>query len=439
MNISVIGLGYIGTISVGCLAKSNHHVCGVDINNIKVEFINTGKSPIVEKDINDILFEQRCRNTIEATTDCLKAVSNSDISFVCVGTPPTPNGHLNLEGIYNVSKEIAVAIKSKSTFHVIAIRSTVMPGTNEKVTQIIEDLSGKKRDVDFSVVSNPEFLREGTAVHDFYNPPYTLLGTKNSRAIGMLKDAYNEINAPFIQTDIEIAELIKYVNNTFHALKITFANEIGNICKKMGIDAYKLMDIFCSDDKLNISSKYLKPGFAFGGSCLPKDLKALNTIAHDLYLECPVIDNILRSNELQKEIVLNKIIDFGKSHIGFLGLSFKEETDDLRCSPIVDIIEKLLGKGFEIIIYDKNVHLSNLMGANRDYIMNKIPYISKFITDNPDDIYCKADVIVVVNNEKEFSKFLDSAPDGKIIYDLVNISFQNKNNVNQNYTGIAWK
>jgi len=439
LNISIFGLGYIGTISVGCLAKSNHHVCGVDVNSIKVEFINTGKSPIVEKEIDNILFEQRRKNRIEATTDCSKAICNSDVSFICVGTPPTPNGHLNLEGVYKVAKEIGCALKNKDSFHVIAIRSTVMPGTNERVAHIIEDLSGKEKDVDFSVVSNPEFLREGTAVHDFYNPPYTLVGSSCEKAVSILQEVYNEIKAPFIHTEIEVAELIKYVNNAFHALKITFANEIGNICKKMGINSFELMDIFCKDDKLNISSKYLKPGFAFGGSCLPKDLKALNTIAHDFYLESPVLDSILKSNELQKEIVLNKIIDFGKPRIGFLGLAFKEDTDDLRCSPIVDVIEKLIGKGFEITIYDKNVHLANLMGANKDYIMSKIPYISKFITDKPEDIIANVDVVVVVNNEKEFIKILDSLPGNTIIYDLVNVSFQNKISINQNYTGIAWK
>ena len=437
MNISVFGLGYVGCISVGCLARNNHHVIGVDINSTKVDFLNDGKSPIIEKDIDTILSEQHAVNAIEATIECREAINGSDISFLCVGTPPTPNGHLNLQGIYNVSQEIGHALAGKDAFHVIAIRSTVLPGTNEKVAQIIEEASGKKKDVHFAVVSNPEFLREGTAVRDYYNPPYTLIGTTNKKAAKIMQEVYRTIDAPFIQTEIKVAELIKYVSNAFHALKITFANEVGNICKKMGTNAVELLDIFCQDTKLNISSKYLKPGFAFGGSCLPKDLKALSIIAHDFYLECPVIENVLRSNEVQKEIVLNKIIDFGKQRIGFLGLSFKEQTDDLRSSPIIDVIEKLLGKGFDVKIFDRNVHISNLIGANKEYIMSKIPFISKFITNDPKQIIGAVDVIVVVNNEHEFSAILNTVPVDTIVYDLVNISFENKSRC-KNYTGIAW-
>jgi GDP-mannose 6-dehydrogenase len=437
LNISIFGLGYVGCVSLGCLAKNGHRVVGIDLNKTKVDFINEGKSPIVEKEVDTILFEQHKLGKISATTNGVQAVIDTDISFICVGTPSTSNGHLNLNSIYNVSEEIAKGIKEKETFHVVVIRSTVLPGTNTKVSKIIGEVSGKNCNNSFSVVSNPEFLREGSAIKDYYNPPYTLIGSNNDKAIQRIHHIYEGIEAPILITDIEIAELIKYVNNAFHALKITFSNEIGSICKKLEIDSHKLMDIFCKDNKLNISSYYLKPGFAFGGSCLPKDLKALKTIAHDFYLECPVIENIEKSNELQKKKVLEQILQFSKEKVSFLGLSFKSGTDDLRGSPIIDIIEKLLGKGLNIKIFDKNVHLSQLLGANKEYILQKIPYISKFIIDDPNEIIEFSDVIVVVNKEKEFQEILEKVPRDKIIYDLVNINFKNKDGM-KNYVGICW-
>ena len=300
-----------------------------------------------------------------------------------MGTPSTPNGHLELGTIFRVAGEIGKGIKEKKSFHVVVIRSTVLPGTNEKVSQMIEEASEKKCNIDFAVVSNPEFLREGTAVKDYYTPSYTLVGTTNDKAIEIMEEIYKEIEAPIITTEIKIAEIIKYINNAFHALKITFGNEVGNICKKLGIDSHKLMEIFCMDTKLNLSPYYLKPGFAYGGSCLPKDLKALKTLAHDYYLECPVLENISRSNEQQIKNVSDQILKFNKEKIGFLGLSFKPGTDDLRSSPIIDIIEQLLGKGFDILIYDKHVHISKLTGANKQYILERIPFISKFISFVP--------------------------------------------------------
>lgn len=437
MNISIFGLGYVGCVSLGCLAKNGHKVIGVDLNPTKVDFINSGRSTIIEKEIEGIISEQYAQGRISATTYSTQAILDSEVSFICVGTPSTNNGHLNLEAIYKVSEEIGRGIKNKDSFHVIAVRSTVLPGTNEKVTQIIEETSGKKRNQSFAVVSNPEFLREGTAVKDYYCPPYTVIGAENEKAIEKMKHIYQTIEAPVIITDIKIAELLKYVSNAFHALKITFANEIGNICQKLGIDSHKLMEIFCEDKKLNISSYYLKPGFSYGGSCLPKDLKALKTIAHDFYLECPVLENVEKSNELQKKTVCEKILGFEKHRLGFLGLSFKPGTDDLRDSPIIDIIEQLLGKGFDVKIYDKNVRLSQLLGANKEYILKKIPYISKFITDDPAEIIAGSEVIVVVNRDNEFSGILNNIKDHKIIYDLVNINFENRQS-NTNYMGVAW-
>jgi len=437
MNISIFGLGYVGCVSIGCLAQYGHRVIGVDLNQTKVDFINAGKPSIVENEIGDIIAQGHRDGLIKATTNAQDAVSDTEISIICVGTPSTANGHLDLNAIYRVSEEIGKALKAKNDFHVVVIRSTVLPGTNAKVTGIISEFSGKTVGQDFAVVSNPEFLREGTAVKDYINPPYTLIGRDNDQAISKIEQMYRDIKAPFIATDIKIAELIKYVNNAFHANKVVFANEVGNICKKLGIDSHKLMDIFCMDTKLNISPYYMKPGFAFGGSCLPKDLKALRTIAHDYYLESPLIENLERSNEFQKSLVSDQIIKFGKEKIGFLGLSFKGGTDDLRNSPIVDILEVLLGKGFDIRIYDKNVHFSKLMGANREYILQKIPFVSKFIVESSDEIIKHSDLIVVVNREQEFIDILKKAPENKIIYDLVNLKDDGVS-AKPNYTGIAW-
>jgi len=427
----------VGTVGLGCLAKSGHKIIGVDLNPTKVQFINAGKSPIVENQIDEIIHEQYNKKNISATTDVISAVIGSDVSFICVGTPSTPQGHLNLDGIYRVAKDIALGIKQKQSFHVVAIRSTVLPGTNEKVVEIIREHSGKTPGVGFGVVSNPEFLREGTAVKDFFGPPFTLIGSLSEKALDIMKEVYGGINSPLVVTDVRIAEIIKYVNNSFHALKITFTNEVGNICKKVGVDSHELMRIFCMDTKLNISPAYFKPGFAFGGSCLPKDLKGLRTIAHDLYLHCPIIENIEISNELQKEIVLNQIIAFGKQKIGFLGLSFKEGTDDLRSSPVVDVLEKLLGKGFAVKIFDRNVRLSQLVGANKDFILQKIPFISRFLTDQIMEVIDDSEVIVVVNKENGFKEILEDNCRTKIVYDLININLT-KDKIMPGYVGVAW-
>lgn len=437
MRISIFGLGYVGCVSLGCLARNGHQVIGVDSNTTKVDYINNGKATIVEVEIDQIIEQQHKAGRISATTDYVDAIINTEASIICVGTPSTNDGHLDLSAIFIVAEEIGSALKEKDSFHVVLIRSTVLPGTNEKVNSILEEASGKKRDSSFSVVSNPEFLREGSSVRDYYNPAYTIIGSDNEKAIRYVKEIYKDINAPFIVTDIKIAELIKYVNNAFHASKVVFANEIGNICKKLNIDSHKLMDIFCQDNKLNISPYYLKPGFCYGGSCLPKDLKALKTIAHNNYLECPSLESIEKSNETHKKIILDQIISFGKEKIGFLGLSFKDGTDDLRNSPIIEILEILLGKGFDIRIYDKNVHIAKLVGANREYILRKIPYVSKFIVGKEDEIINHSEVIVVVNKEEQYSRILNKVLDNKIIYDLVNIDFNNKR-VSLNYKGLAW-
>lgn len=418
LKISIFGLGYVGCVGMGCLAQSGHDVVGVDPQSTKVDFVNAGKATIVEKGIDELIASQRARGAISATSDARLAVASTDVTFICVGTPSTPNGHLDLSAVLKVAEQIGQGLKDKPSRHVVALRSTVLPGTSERVARAIAEVSGRRIGEDFAVVSNPEFLREGTSIEDFHHPPFTLVGTACDWAGETMRAVYAGIDAPFLTAEPRVAEMMKYVCNSFHALKITFANEIGNICGKLEIDARQVMEIFCRDTKLNISKAYLRPGFAYGGSCLPKDLKALRTIAHDHYLSCPVLENIEKSNEQQKDMVCREIQRIGKQKVGFLGLSFKAGTDDLRESPIIDIIERLLGKGFNIRIFDPHVHLSRLTGANRDYILQKIPFISRFITDQIGDVIEHAQLVVVVNNEPGVKEALASISPEKTVYDL---------------------
>jgi len=433
MNISIFGLGYVGCVSLGCLSKNGHTVIGIDINQEKTDLINRGLPTIIEKDIDEIILNAYRMGRVSATPDFENAVINSEVSIICVGTPSTEQGHLNLSYIYNTANQIGIALSKKTSFHIISIRSTVLPGTNEKVGKIIEKVSGKKRNEDFAVVSNPEFLREGTAVKDFLSPPITVVGCENEQALNRYLEIYDQINSPIEKTSIEVAEIIKYVNNSYHALKIVFANEVGNICKNLKIDSHEVMRIFCLDTQLNISPYYFKPGFAYGGSCLPKDLKALKTLSHDLYLKTPVIDNIELSNSFQKEIVLERIEKSGKTKILILGISFKAGTDDLRYSPIVSIIESLLGKGYLINIYDKNINLSKLTGENKSYITKKLPHLDKLLVTNIKDALDWTELVVITNKEKEYENLF--IPQSTKILDLVRISkFEN----HPFYEGLLW-
>jgi GDP-mannose 6-dehydrogenase len=436
MNISIFGLGYVGCVATGCLAEQGHRVIGVDPQQTKVDFINRGEPTIIEEGISAIMKAQHAAGRISATRSATEAVLATEVSFICVGTPPTANGHLDLSAITKVAGEIGLALKQKQGRHVIAVRSTVLPGTREKVVEILAHASGKTPGQDFAVVSNPEFLREGTSVRDFFKPPYTLLGSDCDWATEAMQAVYKGIDAPFITAEPRVAELMKYVCNSFHALKIVFANEVGNICKKLEIDAHQLMDVFCQDTKLNISKAYLKPGFAYGGSCLPKDLKALRTIGHDHYLQTPVLDAIERSNDFQKELVFKNILESGTQNIGFIGLAFKAGTDDLRDSPIIDVIERLLGKGFNVRIYDPHVHLAQLTGANRDYILKRIPFISRFLTDNLIETVKGSELLVIVNKDAGIEQTLSTHSDGKTIYDLAGM--RSAGITSSRYSGIAW-
>lgn len=410
---------------------------GVDSQPQKVDFINRGRPTIIENGLDDLIAEQRRLGNISATGNVADAIMGTEISFICVGTPSTPTGHLDLNAVFKVVTEIATALAGKTDPHVVALRSTVLPGTGERVAKLIEEISGKKSGVGFAVVSNPEFLREGTSIEDFYNPPFTLVGSDFAWSTEQIRKLYSTIDAEFVTTTPRVAEIMKYSSNSFHALKIAFANEVGNICKKLGIDGREVMRIFCMDTKLNVSKAYLKPGFAYGGSCLPKDLKALRTIAHDHYLSCPLLESVSISNEQHKERVCDHIQELRKQNVGFLGLSFKAGTDDLRESPIVDIVERLLGKGFNIRIYDPHVHVSQLTGANKEYILQKIPFIAQFITDDLSKVIGGSELIVVVNKEPGVIEALEKSGAGKTIYDLANLgpSFTGSQGT---YIGIAW-
>lgn len=435
MNISIFGLGYVGCVSAGCLSSMGHKVIGVDVNQNKVNLINQGKATIIEKDIEKYISEGVQNGLLSATQSVDNAVIESEVSIIAVGTPSSDTGHLNLEYIYKVANQIGDALINKPGFHIVVIRSTVLPGTNEEVGRIIENASGKKREIDFTVVSNPEFLREGSAVKDYFNPPLTLIGVENDTAKEIMSNLYKDLPAEVVITEIRVAEIIKYVNNTYHALKVVFANEVGNICKKINIDSHEVMRIFCMDKQLNISPYYFKPGFAYGGSCLPKDTKALKTLAADNYVEVPIISNIENSNLKQIENALKVIMSKNKRKIGILGLSFKAGTDDLRNSPIVEVVERLLGKGFSINVYDKNVKISELTGTNKDYIEMKIPHLQEFITDNLGDVVNSSEVLVIVNKESEFENILNDNK-GKIVIDLVRAWDSIK--YDGAYEGLSW-
>lgn len=432
-NISIFGLGYVGCVGMGCLAKQGNVMVGVDVSDEKVNRINNGKATIVENDIDALIADGFQNKRIRATKDYKEAVLNTDISFICVGTPTSDNGHLNLEYIYQTAREIGEAIKEKSNFHIVVIRSTVFPGTNEKVSNLIEQVSEKKCNIDFAVVSNPEFLREGTAVSDYFKPPLTVLGSTCPRAIETMQALYANTGAPIEIVSIEVAEMIKYVNNSYHALKVVFANEVGTICKQLNIDSHEVMRIFCMDTQLNISPYYFKPGFAYGGSCLPKDLKGLKTLAHDLYVETPVLNVIEDSNNKHIQSVINLIEKTGKRKIGILGLSFKAGTDDMRNSPIVNVIEALYGKGYEIRIFDRNVSLSRLIGKNKSVITEKLPHLDNMLLDDLSDLGTWADVLVISNKDKMFKTM--SIKPGQEVIDLVRIEELEQYD---NYSGLCW-
>ena len=437
MKICVLGLGYVGTVSAGCLAQEGHEVVGVDPESRKVDLINAGKAPIIEKDIGPIIERQVAARRLRATTDVSAAVGQADLALVCVGTPSRANGDIDLTFVRRVCEQIGAALRHNQGALAVVIRSTMLPGTmREVVIPALEAASGRRAGVEFGVCINPEFLREGTAVHDYFNPPKTVIGELNRASGDLPASLYARIAAPLIRTDIETAEMVKYADNAWHALKVGFANEIGNLCKGLAVDSHRVMDIFCQDTKLNLSPYYLKPGFAFGGSCLPKDLRALLYKAKTLDVSVPILSAILPSNEQQLERGVQAVIGMGSKKVGILGFSFKAGTDDLRESPVVDLTERLIGKGYDLRIYDRNVSLARIHGANRDYILNHIPHISRLMVSSIDEVLDHARTIVIGNAAAEFRDVPGRLGDGQAIIDFVRVC--DSRSVSGVYEGICW-
>lgn len=430
-------MGYVGAVSMACLANDGHTVVGVDPNLGKVDLISSGKSPIVETGLDLLLASGVNAGLICATSDALKAVNETDISFICVGTPSQLNGSLDLKYVRAVCEDIGTALRKKDSFHVVVARSTMLPGSvRDVVIPALEAASGMQAGVDFGVCNNPEFLREGTAISDYQDPPKTVIGETDSRSGNILVELYRELEAPLIRTGIATAEMVKYTDNVWHALKVGFANEIGNVCKEVGIDSHEVMSIFCQDTKLNLSPYYMKPGFAFGGSCLPKDVRALNYKAKALDLNLPIISSIMENNQKQIDRGFEMITRQGNRKITFLGFSFKAGTDDLRESPIVELIERLIGKGYDLKLYDKNVSLAKLVGANKDYILTAIPHISKLMVDNLEAAVSHGETIVIGNRDEQFQSILPRLAAGKVMVDLVRITEQRSEE--GRYDGICW-
>lgn len=437
MKISILGLGYVGTVCGACLAKEGHTIIGVDVDASKVAAINSGLTPVVEPEVSSLIKEGVRSQKLKATISSADAILNSEISLVCVGTPGQPNGSPDFTYLERVCKEIGQALRTKSSYHLVVLRSTMLPGTTEdRLLPILEKHSGKRAGEDFAVCYNPEFLREGSSVHDFFNPPKIVIGENNERSGDLLLQLYEAVKAPIIRTSIRAAEMVKYTDNAFHALKIAFANEIGNLCKKMEVDGYEVMSVFCQDIKLNLAPTYLKPGFAFGGSCLPKDLRALAYQGRKLDIESPVLNAILESNRAQMQLGIQKILDLGRKRVGFLGMAFKPDTDDLRESPLVEVIETLLGKGYSISIYDRNVSLSRLVGTNKRYIEEHIPHLSSLLVDRIEELVNKVEVVVVGHNSPEFIPALQNMRQDQMIIDLARIG--ELNGIAASYDGICW-
>lgn len=437
-RISVFGLGYVGTVCAACFAERGHMVTGVDVSPSKVETINRGQSPIVEELISDLVRDMVASGKLRATTGIEDAIANSDLSLVCVGTPSSNGGRPDDACVRQVSREIGGALARKEAYHLVVLRSTVLPGTlDEVVIPALEECSGKKMGELIGACFHPEFLREGSSVKDFRDPPKIVIGANDTKAGDALAALYDGFTAPLFKTSVRTAELLKYADNAFHALKVSFGNEIGTLCKALGIDSHELMRIFCKDTKLNISAAYLMPGFAYGGSCLPKDLRALNHLARSCHVELPVLSSVHRSNDLHLARAVELVTGFEKRRVGLLGLSFKDGTDDLRESPMVELAERLLGKGLSIRVYDNNVMLSRLQGGNKAFLEQRLPHISNLLSEDVDTVVNDSDVIVVGAANPAFKPPLMKAGRSKIVVDLVRL-FANGTPVPFEYHGLCW-
>jgi GDP-mannose 6-dehydrogenase len=437
-RVSVFGLGYVGCVSAGCLAKEGHEVIGVDVAADKVALVNAGTATIVEDGVQELIASVVSAGRLRATTDVNKAVAETEVSLVCVGTPSRANGGLDLKYVERVCTEIGGAIRAKGSIHTVVIRSTVLPGTvHDLVIPALEAGSGLKSGVGFHVCANPEFLREGTSIKDFYDPPFTVIGSESEEGAQAVRDLYGGLDAPVFVVPVRVSEMIKYTCNAFHGLKVAFANEIGNICAAQGIDSHEVMRIVCEDRKLNISAAYLRPGFAFGGSCLPKDLRAVTFRARELDIETPLLRAVLESNALQVERAFRLIVDSGKKKVGVLGLAFKPGTDDLRESPLVALVERLIGRGFEVRVYDRYVREAQITGANKTFIEKEIPHIWSLMAESPDEIIDGADVLVLGTDIARSVVLSGERTKDKAIIDLVRVRDRVVESA-PGYRGITW-
>jgi GDP-mannose 6-dehydrogenase len=441
MKIGIFGLGYVGSVSMACFAKEGHHVFGVDINPLKVESINAGLSPIIEPGLEELLNKACTEGRLAVSVDGSHALREAQVVFICVGTPSNPNGSLDTSYIERVCCDIGRNLAGRTEYLVIAVRSTVLPGTaKEKLLPRLEAESGKTAGKDFGFCINPEFLREGSAVADFYNPPFTLIGELDEKSGSLLAELYSSIDAPLLRVPVGEAEMVKYASNAFHALKVVFANEIGNICKRYEIDSHKVMDIFVQDRKLNLSPYYLKPGFAFGGSCLGKDLRALLYSARQRDVEVPVLQSILPSNVLQIKKAISMVQENGKRKVGIIGLSFKKFTDDLRESPILEMAEILIGKGYDIRIYDQEISLSQLHGSNREYLDKTIPHITSLMKNTIQETMEESETIVVAKHlsEMEMLELERNIRFNQMLIELVRINLDARVLDGMERHGICW-
>ncbi|WP_040261267.1 MULTISPECIES: nucleotide sugar dehydrogenase [Pseudomonas] len=438
MRISIFGLGYVGAVCAGCLTNRGHDVIGVDVSQVKIDLINQGKSPIVEPGLEELLSDARKNGRLSGTVDFKAAVRDTQISMLCVPTPSKKNGDLELNYIEAVCKSIGEVLKEKSERHTVVVRSTVLPGTVKNVViPTLEQYSGKKAGVDFGVAVNPEFLRESTAIADYDHPPMTVIGELDKESGDLLESLYSELDAEIIRKPVEVAEMIKYTCNVWHATKVTFANEIGNIAKAVGVDGREVMEVVCKDKALNLSAYYMRPGFAFGGSCLPKDVRALTYRASALDVKAPLLNSLMVSNEQQVQNAFDVISRYGKRKIALLGLSFKAGTDDLRESPLVELAERLIGKGFELSIYDKNVEHARILGANKEYIESKIPHVSSLLKSDFNEVVNGAEVLILGNGSKDFADLAHNVPEGKQVFDLVGFMKQ-ATKADVSAEGICW-
>jgi GDP-mannose 6-dehydrogenase len=437
MRISVFGLGYVGSVTAAMLARNGHQIVGVDNNPGKVQMMNAGLAPVIEPGLNELLESALSQGRLKATTNSLAAVAETEMSIVCVGTPSQKTGKVSIHAVREVSTEIGQALSEKRPGHVVVLRSTVPPGsTRNLVRPTLEEFSGGKVGVEFGLAHNPEFLREGTAIADFDNPPKTVIGAFDEMSASKTAELYAGLDAPLVRTTVETSELVKYVDNVWHALKVCFGNEVGNICKAIGIDSHEVMDIFCRDTKLNISPTYLRPGFAFGGSCLPKDTAALAYLAKELDLELPVISSILPSNRIQISRAIDAIAAKGKRRVAMLGLSFKSDSDDLRESPLVRLAEQLIGKGFDIRVYDQSVRLAVLTGANKAYIDSVIPHIHQLMVGSLDEALAHGEVVVLGQKTRETASVPERLAGHQLLVDLVRVG--GVAHLGERYDGINW-